>query len=515
MASKSNLVNLDAMILREDFATEAEEAFSSDSFRSFSVKDFDIYSHVIKKPDFQRETNQWSPQQVASLISSYVSGDLIPSVILWKGSYIFVIDGGHRLSALRAWVLDDYGDGEISKKFFNYQIPKEQLESARKARELIDKKVGSWQDLIQKNSNPDTPLAEKKKISKILMQALTIQWVSGDEDKAEISFFNINMKGTPLDEVEEFLLKNRKKPTAIAARAVIRAGFGHKYWSRFNPSTASDIEKLAKKLHSIAFDPDIQSPVKTLELPLGGSRGVRLAIQLLIDFIGAAAYGVGNKVNEKDDTDGLNTINCLKQSIKLFNRITGNDKGSLGLHPAVYFYGPSGRHSSPMFLGTSFLIAKNIRDNNKKFFSDFISVRHKLEEILILKKDLIALIIQKVNSKKRSISYMLILEKIIENLLSKKSKIKDEDIIEYGGFTGKILDGTKNIQSISFSDDVKSEVFIKTALKGCIKCDICNGYIDASKSISYDHDKRARSGGKGSLDNCRLTHPYCNQSIKN
>lgn len=48
MASKSNLVNLDAMILREDFATEAEEEFSSDSFRSFSVKDFDLYSHVIK-----------------------------------------------------------------------------------------------------------------------------------------------------------------------------------------------------------------------------------------------------------------------------------------------------------------------------------------------------------------------------------------------------------------------------------------------------------------------------------
>jgi hypothetical protein len=28
--------------------------------------------------------------------------------------YIFVIDGGHRLSALRAWMEDDYGDGTIS-----------------------------------------------------------------------------------------------------------------------------------------------------------------------------------------------------------------------------------------------------------------------------------------------------------------------------------------------------------------------------------------------------------------
>lgn len=368
MASKSNLVNLDAMILREDFATEAEEDFSSDSFRSFSVKDFDLYSNVIKKPDFQRETNQWSPQQVSSLIASYVSGDLIPSVILWRGSYIFVIDGGHRLSALRAWVLDDYGDGPVSQKFFNYQISKEQLESGRKTRELVEKNIGSWQGLKDKISNADATSEEKKKISKILTQALTIQWVSGDEDKAEVSFFNINMKGTPLDDVEEFLLKNRKKPTSIAARAVIRAGFGHKYWSKFDLPTAKQIEILSKKIHSIAFDPDIQSPVKTLELPLGGSRGVRVAIQLLIDFIGAATYGVSSKSTEKDDVDGTNTINCLKQSIKLFNRITGNDNGSLGLHPAVYFYGPSGRHSSPMFLGTSFLLAKHIRNNNKSFF---------------------------------------------------------------------------------------------------------------------------------------------------
>ncbi|HBR2092102.1 DUF262 domain-containing protein (plasmid) [Klebsiella pneumoniae] len=515
MASKSNLVNLDAMILREDFATEAEEEFSSDSFRSFSVKDFDLYSHVIKKPDFQRETNQWSPQQVASLISSYVSGDLIPSVILWKGSYIFVIDGGHRLSALRAWVLDDYGDASVSQKFFNYQIPKEQLESARKTRELVEKNVGSWQGLKDKISSPDATPEEKRKISKILTQALTIQWVSGDEDKAEVSFFNINMKGTPLDDVEEFLLKNRKKPTSIAARAVIRAGFGHKYWSKFDAATAKQIETYAKKIHSIAFDPDIQSPVKTLELPLGGSRGVRVAIQLLIDFIEAATYGVGSKVVEAEDNDGLKTINCLRQSIKLFNRITGNDRGSLGLHPAVYFYGPSGRHSSPMFLGTSFLIAKHIRNNNKKFFSDFISIRESLEKILIEKKDLIALIIQKVSSRRRSTAYMDIIEKLIIDLLSGKTEISDDSIVKYGGFTGKVLNGVQNIQSSDFSDDVKSEAFINAALKGCIKCDICSGYIDASKSISYDHDGRKRDGGVGSLDNCRLTHPYCNQAVKN
>ena len=31
---------------------------------------------------------------------------------------LFVIDGAHRLSALMAWVNDDYGNGILSKSFF-------------------------------------------------------------------------------------------------------------------------------------------------------------------------------------------------------------------------------------------------------------------------------------------------------------------------------------------------------------------------------------------------------------
>jgi len=66
----------------------------------------------LRKPDFQRETNHWSPEQVVTFIASFLDDELIPSLILWYSpSYIFVIDGGHRLSALRAWMNDDYGIG--------------------------------------------------------------------------------------------------------------------------------------------------------------------------------------------------------------------------------------------------------------------------------------------------------------------------------------------------------------------------------------------------------------------
>ena len=149
MASK-NLVNLDAMILREDFALQSKSTSPTfDGITAISVQNFlpgNFIALILRKPDFQRETNHWTPEQVVSLLECFISGDLIPSVILWRSpTYLFVIDGGHRLSVLRAWIEDDYGDGTTSKKFFGDEvIPKEQKLAAKKTRELISSGIGSW-----------------------------------------------------------------------------------------------------------------------------------------------------------------------------------------------------------------------------------------------------------------------------------------------------------------------------------------------------------------------------------
>ena len=102
---------------------------------------------ALRKPDFQRETANWSPEQVADLISTFARRELIPAVILWRaGQNVFVIDGAHRLSALIAWVQDDYGDGEVSRRFFQNAIADEQTLAARKVRELVKTQIGSYQD---------------------------------------------------------------------------------------------------------------------------------------------------------------------------------------------------------------------------------------------------------------------------------------------------------------------------------------------------------------------------------
>jgi hypothetical protein len=119
-------VVLDAMIKRADFAQETEDK-SIELFDKFDITKIQPKAPVInmlRKPDFQRETNHWSPDQIAEFIQSFANGQLIPSLILWKSnSHVFVIDGGHRLSALRAWVENDYGDGPISQAFFGGDVP--------------------------------------------------------------------------------------------------------------------------------------------------------------------------------------------------------------------------------------------------------------------------------------------------------------------------------------------------------------------------------------------------------
>src|SRR6478752_5765036 len=104
------LVNLDAMIVRADFAQMGDPDSSYDSITGISLENLapsGLIGKLLRKPDFQRETNHWSPNQVVSLISSFINGDLIPSVILWKSTlFLFVIDGGHRLSVLKAWIED-------------------------------------------------------------------------------------------------------------------------------------------------------------------------------------------------------------------------------------------------------------------------------------------------------------------------------------------------------------------------------------------------------------------------
>lgn len=520
MPTYSNLVNLDAMLSRADFAETQDNDNSYESITGISIRDFTkegLTGKVLRKPDFQRETNHWSPEQVVSLLECFINGELIPSVILWKSTkFLFVIDGGHRLSVLKAWVEDDYGDGYASLKYFGDAISTNQKKAADKTRKLIAEGIGTYGYFKAKVENGGY---DAKTLS-VLTCALTVQWVSGDTGKAESSFFKINSQGTPLDEMEETLLKFRHRPLAISARAIIRAGKGNKYWSAFPIEKAIQIEELASNLHKTLFDPEINAPVKTLDLPLSGSKGIRGALQVMIEYLRVACMKqiagsvvLGSMQSEVDDITGDATIEVLKKAKKLSDRLTGNEHGSLGFHLAIYFYGPSGKHSSALFLGTARFIGSKMLNNDSGFFKKFTDYRERIEACLISNKDLMATILAKVSSTRRVNTYSLIINNIYTAIKSEKT-VTEEDLVDWSGLTGKIVVGSEKATGTDFSDDTKGRIFIKMALASSYKCAICGGYLDVTKSVSFDHLLRKREGGLGDAHNGQMVHPYCNQGYK-
>ncbi len=232
-------VTLDAMIRRADFAVGADNPNTSEQIQTLSIESLTQNSMIVpmlRKPDFQRETNQWTPLQLVTFLKSYLDLELIPSVILWRSpAHVFVIDGGHRLSALRAWIEDDYGDGNISRQYFGHEISDDQKRVASRVRSLVATQVGAYSE-VKAALFAETGYSElmRTRARSMATRQLSLQWVVGDAEKAESSFFKINTQGTPLDKTEEIVLRHRKTPVAIAARSIFRAGTGHEYWSQFD-----------------------------------------------------------------------------------------------------------------------------------------------------------------------------------------------------------------------------------------------------------------------------------------
>ncbi len=454
---------------------------------------------------------------MVTFLKSFLDNELVPSVIFWRSpGKIFVIDGAHRLSALLGWINDDYGDGHISKAFYGHKISNEQQAAAESLRKKINREIGSFKafyDLMKNRKNPGADEIQIQRADNARVRNLDLQWVEGDAEKAELSFFKINKQGTALDKTEERLLRLRNYPIAIASRSVVRAGKGHKYWSKFNEPYRNEIEVLSKELHALLFAPELQFPIKTLNLPHGGKSSPISAYNLLMDTFSYAITG-SEKTDEKNylyknDEDGSGTVQALKDLLKVMRRITGNGIESLGLHPAVYFYSQTGKHWDMIFISLINVFSKAIRDNNNTFFKKFKDNRKKIELIFLQNKLLIAQANVLIHSKYRIERWTKLIEDA-SNGKAFKDSANQEEILSLLSVSGKIVVGSEVDASDAFSDNVKSAAYLAKSMEAAHICPLCEGYVQAEKSVSYDHITAKANGGKGGLDNIQLTHPYCN-----
>ncbi|GAA3616822.1 HNH endonuclease family protein [Streptomyces chitinivorans] len=537
----THMVNLDALIPREDFESISPGGDAQPSAIQNSIRVTDLTLEgfaypVLRKPDFQRETANWTPEKVTALVRSYLEGDLIPAIILWRSTMsgkVFVIDGAHRLSALIAWAHDDYGDRHTSLRFFDNIIPDEQRKAAEATRQLIQESVGSFSDLSLALKNPDTVSDQRLRLARNLsFLSLPLQWVPGEADKAESSFYRINQQATAIDPTELDMIKARRKPNALAARAFIRAGTGHKYWSSFSESVQADIESIAKEVYDLIFRPNLDLSIKSADLPVAGrgysADSVKMVFEL-VNFVNGVQPEMWREEtgsrrrkgsNEEavtpltDDSDGSATLKFMRAVKKAAERIAGKTPASLGLHPAVYFYSYTGRFQPAAFLAAIAFVQELV---NKRMLVKFSENRDAFEDFLVKHKYFLNQIVRRYGSLQRSAApiqqmYRIVLKGLIEGVSVDGiiSRLQDPDTAR---LPVKVITAGDHEYGRDFSTRTKNAVYLETALQTSPRCNICGARLHTRFS-TVDHKIRKEDGGTGAPGNAQLVHPYCNSGYK-
>lgn len=488
---------LEHLIPREDFDSNGDPAASSDMLQTLTIshlKKTEFFLSLLKKPSFQRDTNNWSHEKVIEFVESFVNGELIPSLILWKNSInnnIFIIDGSHRLSALIAWINDDYGDGDLSKKHYAGDIDQEVIASARAIRTKINTTIGSYLSYTDiDNLTPE----KQMKASSIAARGLNLQWVQGNSSKAEESFFKINQQGVSISIEEIDLIKNRYKPSGIAARAILSYGGGQLLQ---NSNLSIDDIELSKKIFNMLFTPRFDS--KNNLFPIGGP--------LSDEFTLNKVYTIISMISSEDRN--LQVSQILRKLYRVLSFINSDEQYSLGLNQLVYFYGTTLKHKVNSLFGIVSLFIE-IHDNSIAL-NKFINCRESFESFIVNNE----FIVQTISRRRRQAKnayldikeyYKLLIDLCSQSLAEDEifTKLQDVELFSYLAKENAKPTLRKN----------KNLVKYKTKIESIPKCKICKGYID-ERHISIDHIDRKADGGSDDLNNLQISHLYCNTTYKN
>ena len=526
-----NVVNLDALLPRADLAGPV--APSEGDIRTIKVADLQVDSLLytwLRKPEFQRETANWSPEQVVDLIQTCVEGRIIPMIVIWQnGQSVFVIDGAHRLSALIAWVRDDYGAGDLSSRHYNNVIPKHQMDMHKETKRMVEEKIGSYSD--HRLAAQDPTRADPKKVARMArlsIKGIEVQWVmNASVDQARDAFFRINQGGTKIDPVETRILRANNSAIAISARAISRAGNGHEYWVRFGLDNKTKVTEMGAKISDMLFSPPLITPIKTTDVPLAGFGYGSHTLPFAFDLI-----NVANKLSFPDSTrqvppeaaaavpndpDGTETVRLLEGVRDIAQLLCSNHAGSLGLHPLLYFYSTRGEFMPSAF----FNIAAWVLDlEHKKKLERFCAIRQDFEALILDHPVIAKPAVHKLGSGGRNRPRMMnLFDRMFDSFWANMSR---EDvwskITEEKEFAFLITEDDKQRRKSSqgtpgssFPSQAKSAGYLRAALPRVLRCDICGGLMHMN-GMSADHEKERREGGTSADTNSRNVHPKCNSA---
>lgn len=559
--SKDTKVHLDHLIRRQSLRYTKPIKSNYPDFHSPQKSDTNIrFSDVqqedgwfsrLVKPDFQRATSAWTPEGCANFLHSVVRRRIIPSIILWRNDetgLVYVLDGAHRLSVLRAWMTDDWGDkaGEFYTRSENY---KEILSSALEARETVNRKIGAFQEFseaakeLREITNEGEAPRHKMQAKRFEMaqfyndivhssRTLHAQWEGGDYEAAEESFLAINRQGAPLDDLESNLIEYRKGSFSRITMSIANAGAPGHYWPE--PTSADDMpttvieiaktfDRRCSALHDILFVPPFDSKILDINVPFMVAPGHFRKHQHLVEALPLLSDGISiskeslisilakdhKSAPEEIILNAEKTIKTLEAKISHLGNINNNPQ-SLSLAPLIYWYNKQGSYVRALFYGFCHWLLSGSDEEIKTKKIAFSAVRGELEATLTTYKNEFSDIQHRGGAGLKSITKIAeTIQDLIQILI--KSKDKDtakKDIASFFGIPNSSDKRTN--KSRTFTTKSKAEINIREMLLASVKCQICDGIVDLKQAVQYDHISHYAKSSNSDPSNGRPTHPFCN-----
>jgi hypothetical protein len=559
-------VDLDHLIQRESLRfvqptgqTGDPQYQQSPKLRLYDLGD-PFRTQLFRKPDFQRATAAWTPEQCLSLLESIVDNQVVPSLIMWaspNNTLHYILDGGHRISVVMAWLFDDWGDKRAPNEYGSHEEEQRIRRAATVVRDLVNTRIGTIQE-YQAAGEEIIRLTNEGKAPRQEMEdrrfergsfynrfrsggvAFDILWVTGNYDRAERSFASINRSGTKLSEWELKLIDNRNSSFIRAVMALANNASAEHYWLGDVPdgSDKPQMQQQARaivqgihELHDTLFTPPFRRPPRELRQPWfviqkREQRPPYIAELLVVADGGKGQDGEIAAAIDRDKSappaaiiaNGTRLIDRVRAT---FEHITGPSPRSMALVPALYLYSDTPTYVRSLFYGLLYWIVNGSEEEILQRKRIFCAYRSSFEQVLEAgKADFINTISRGTGSGPEvTVPTARYYQGLLTALIAHKGDMAAPGFAEAYNAILKGPNGsrtrataTSSGRSRSFTPNMKSRLVLHQIMRLAPRCGICGGLIDPQSNVQHDHVVEYAKGGTTTPDNQRLTHPFCNNN---
>jgi hypothetical protein len=561
------LVHLDHLITRDDIYyhprkttfTDDRSVKKDEIIRYIDIRDNRGTFSSLRKPDFQRQTNAWDPDKCVEFLDSIVQAWLIPHIILWKqpgSKNRYVIDGAHRISVVKAWMCDDWGDSPRAKKYYTRQNQEEIEKIAEYTRDLVERTIGNFKELqselsvfddlsdMDKMSIPEHKRAILQFFHFIEDDGLPIHWADDKSyEQVAQSFVRINRGGQPLGDFEVYLIENRKSSYVRSIMAIAGAGKGE-YWpptqeiqqSRELRQLLETFPEKAADIHERLFKPSYQLPPNDVHQPFMPAPPyfrkhlyLRELLPILVNndivktksgfekLVKREQYNLSIPIVIKSSDNILSTIEGkLKHVTSLSNR----EPLSLDIVPLFYWYNKRGQFVRALCYGFLYWIFTGTDEDIRNRKIIFSGNRERFEYILhTLKTEIASIHFTGGAALHTTIKTAKFFQELLMLLHTSRDKPTDE-LIDH---VNMLLEGISNRDAAAMplvsskrrsgrNTAIDTHSKIDLLFNDNTRCHICGGHIDLKRYHQMDHVQQYKEQRETSPQNLLPTHQFCNNN---